>query len=171
MDAGFRTDTDISRSTPLGQERPLQPWSNDAFSSGGGGDTDLDTFGSGPSLGGNHGSKKTWDQFAENEKRFGTRSDFDEELYTTRLDRSGKDFREKERRAERLANEILGVCSFFFLFSFLWLSFWLMWGVYVGLVDCFLQPSSAGGAKSGCSGHDARRRRQVSDNSSDLESF
>lgn len=52
-----------------------------------------------------------WDQFAENERRFGTKTDFHEEMYTTKLDRSGKDFRERERRAEILASQIMGVSS------------------------------------------------------------
>jgi PAB1-binding protein PBP1 len=32
-------------------------------------------------------------------------------MYTTKLDRSGKDFREKERRAEMLASQIMGQSS------------------------------------------------------------
>lgn len=47
-----------------------------------------------------------WDQFATNEKRFGVTTDYDEEFYTTRLDRSRPDFREREREAARLAAEI-----------------------------------------------------------------
>ncbi|CDZ96613.1 Protein interacting with poly(A)-binding protein [Phaffia rhodozyma] len=104
---GFRTDTDISHSTPFGEERTLQPWSNDLpVQTTGKMDSDLETFGTY-----NGGGKKSWDQFAENEKRFGTRTDFDEEFYTTKLDRTGKDYREREKKAERLANEILGTTS------------------------------------------------------------
>jgi PAB1-binding protein PBP1 len=117
---GFRTDTDISsRPNPSsfqpGRERVLEPWHpspSDPSSSGL--VSDADTFGdtslpTGPSNG--KGGAGGWDQFAENEKRFGTRTDFDEELYTTKLDRSGKDFRERERRAELLAGQIMGQSS------------------------------------------------------------
>lgn len=36
---------------------------------------------------------------------------FDEDLYTTKLDRNAPDFKEKERRAQQLANEIMSVSS------------------------------------------------------------
>jgi hypothetical protein len=60
------------------------------------------TFGPGSSNGG-------WDQFATNEKLFGVKTSFDEEVYTTKLDRSGPDFKERERKAQQIANEIMGV--------------------------------------------------------------
>lgn len=60
------------------------------------------TFGPGASNG-------SWDQFATNEKMFGIKTSFDEEVYTTKLDRSGPDFKEREREAQRIANEIMGV--------------------------------------------------------------
>ena len=65
------------------------------------------TFGPGAS------SSGQWDQFAANERLFGVRTHFDEDEYTTRLDRSAKDFKERERRAEQIAAEITGVCFFF----------------------------------------------------------
>ena len=34
---------------------------------------------------------------------------FDEDLYTTKLDRNAPDFKEKERKAQQLANEIMNV--------------------------------------------------------------
>ena len=107
---GFQTDTDISRSTPLGQERVLTPWQADPSASSSSSKAnssaqgDADTFGA-PSNG------RGWDQFAENEKRFGTRTNYDEDLYTTKLDRSGKDFKERERKAEALAAQIMGTSS------------------------------------------------------------
>ena len=66
--------------------------------------TDGKTFGPGASngIGG-------WDQFAANDELFGVRTSFDGEAYTTKLDRSGPDFKERERKAQRVANEILGV--------------------------------------------------------------
>lgn len=51
----------------------------------------------------------SWDQFATNEKLFGVKTSFDEEVYTTKLDRSGPDFKERERKAQQIANEIMGV--------------------------------------------------------------
>lgn len=44
-----------------------------------------------------------------NEEMFGITTRFDENVYTTKLDRTGKDFKEKEKRAERIAAEITGV--------------------------------------------------------------
>ena len=51
----------------------------------------------------------TWDQFATNEILFGVKSSFDEEGYTTGLDCSVPDFKERERKAQQIANEIMGV--------------------------------------------------------------
>ena len=62
------------------------------------------TFGAGASQGSN-----TWDQFAANEKLFGVKAGFDEEAYTTKLDRTAPDYKEKEKRALALANEIMAV--------------------------------------------------------------
>ncbi|KAA8493944.1 PAB1-binding protein 1 [Porphyridium purpureum] len=52
-----------------------------------------------------------WDQFAENERRFGVKTDFKEELYTTKLDRTAQDFKEREAMARKLASEIEGKTS------------------------------------------------------------
>lgn len=49
-----------------------------------------------------------WDQFEVNETLFGVKSTFDEELYTTKLDRGGPQMRDLEREASRLAREIEG---------------------------------------------------------------
>jgi PAB1-binding protein PBP1 len=65
--------------------------------------TDDITFGTGSS---GHGG---WNQFTVNEKLFGVKTGFDEELYTTKLDRSAADFAERERKAQALANEIMRV--------------------------------------------------------------
>ncbi|XP_057459797.1 polyadenylate-binding protein-interacting protein 4-like isoform X1 [Actinidia eriantha] len=48
-----------------------------------------------------------WDQFEANEALFGVKSTFDEELYTTKLER-GPQTRELEREALRIAKEIEG---------------------------------------------------------------
>ncbi|KAF8206468.1 hypothetical protein K438DRAFT_1669336 [Mycena galopus ATCC 62051] len=100
----FRTDTDISQKKPAPRERELQAWqpSTDVGlnpqSGGGGGDDE--TFGA--------ASKGQWDQFNVNEKLFGVKTSFDEDAYTTKLDRSAPDFKAREREAQRLANEIIG---------------------------------------------------------------
>ena len=66
---------------------------------------DDDTFGPGAA----NGNGNTWDQFSANETLFGVKASFDEDVYTTKLDRSAPDFKERERKAQRIANEIIGV--------------------------------------------------------------
>lgn len=107
----FRTDTEISRNGPAKRERELQAWKPEGPEATSSNGTDFPrgddaTFGPGASTGGQ------WDQFAANERLFGVRTHFDEDEYTTRLDRNAKDFKERERRAEQLAAEITGVCQF-----------------------------------------------------------
>jgi PAB1-binding protein PBP1 len=53
----------------------------------------------------------TWDQFAANEELFGVTTNFDEDVYTTKIDRSAADYKERERKAQKIANEIIGVIS------------------------------------------------------------
>lgn len=48
-----------------------------------------------------------WDQFETNEMLFGVTSTFDEELYTTKLEK-GPQMRELEKQALRIAREIEG---------------------------------------------------------------
>jgi hypothetical protein len=78
------------------------------------GHTDDVTFGPGASSAG-----ASWDQFAANAQLFGVHASFDEDVYTTKLDRTSADFKERERKAQKLANEIIGVSDGF-------LSFWRM---------------------------------------------
>ena len=47
-----------------------------------------------------------WDQFDANEQLFGVTTSFDEAAYTTKLDRSAPDFKERERKAQQIADEI-----------------------------------------------------------------
>eukprot|EP00834_Sanchytrium_tribonematis_P005206 NODE_300_length_10433_cov_0.716470.p4 type:complete len:416 gc:universal NODE_300_length_10433_cov_0.716470:3061-4308(+) len=47
-----------------------------------------------------------WDQFEENEKKFGVTTTYDESIYTTHLDKSSKEYKDKEKEAERIAREI-----------------------------------------------------------------
>ncbi|KAJ7066951.1 hypothetical protein C8F01DRAFT_1247367 [Mycena amicta] len=88
------------------EERELQAWqpSSDlaanANANAGGLGGDDETFGAGST------SKGNWDQFNANEKLFGVKTSFDEDAYTTKLDRNAPDFKERERKALRIANEI-----------------------------------------------------------------
>lgn len=98
----FRTDTDISGKKGLGRERELQAWVPSA-------DTQLpttddDTFGA-------SNNNTSWDQFSANEQLFGVKVNFDEEAYTTKLDRTAPNFKERERQAQRIANEIMGAAT------------------------------------------------------------
>lgn len=52
-------------------------------------------------------SSRSWDQFKVNETLFGVKSTFNEELYTTKLER-GPRTRELEEKAMRIAREIEG---------------------------------------------------------------
>ncbi|KAI9060667.1 hypothetical protein FKP32DRAFT_1605462 [Trametes sanguinea] len=108
----FKTDTDISRAQGR-RERELQAWQPEPEANASGApapgqtnarNTDEETFGPGASGG-------TWDQFAVNEKLFGITGSFPEELYTTKLDRNAPDFAEKERKAQQIANEIMGTAT------------------------------------------------------------
>ncbi|KAI0833465.1 LsmAD domain-containing protein [Trametes gibbosa] len=111
----FKTDTDISQKATARRERDLQAWQPEAAD----GDSpnaaagavqanvrnvDELTFGSGA-------AGVSWDQFAVNEKLFGVKAGFDEEAYTTKLDRNAPDFKEKERKAQQIANEIMGAVT------------------------------------------------------------
>jgi PAB1-binding protein PBP1 len=100
----FRTDKDIANGKGLPRQRELQPWVPDESiqpSSGGiPGKRGEDTFGN---------ASAGWDQFATNAKLFGTKSDFDEDIYTTKLNKNTANFRQREAEAERLAREIQNV--------------------------------------------------------------
>lgn len=90
-------DCIISQSHQHDAERELKPWIPD--------DDDpqfpeLDNIFDGP-------WNRSWDQFEVNEKLFGVKSTFDEELYTTKLER-GPQTRELEKEASRIAREIEG---------------------------------------------------------------
>lgn len=106
----FRTDAEISRIGSAKRERELQAWQPDAEDAsatpaGNGHESsrgDDVTFGPGATSG------AQWDQFAANERLFGVRTQFNEDVYTTPLDRTAKDYKEKERLAERIAAEIQG---------------------------------------------------------------
>ncbi|KZT20164.1 hypothetical protein NEOLEDRAFT_1141136 [Neolentinus lepideus HHB14362 ss-1] len=105
----FKTDTDISQKAAPRRERELQSWADSPLPSTAlnnrPGLADDETFGSGSSTG------LKWDQFTVNETLFGVKTDWNEDLYTTKLDRSRPDFKEREREAQRIANEIMGAAT------------------------------------------------------------
>ena len=92
VNSGFRTDADISGNLTL-RERNLQRWEPSA-------ETDIDL-----SL---ESTDSSWDQFQANEQRFGLKSDYDENMYTTRIDKSHPEYRHRAAEAERIAREIEG---------------------------------------------------------------
>ncbi|KAM0953070.1 putative LsmAD domain, ataxin-2, ataxin 2, SM domain-containing protein [Dioscorea sansibarensis] len=89
-------DSSISQSQHVELERELKPWTPDK-------DVpecpELENIFDGA-------WNRNWDQFETNEALFGVKSTFNEELYTTKLER-GPQMREREREATRLAREIL----------------------------------------------------------------
>ncbi|KAI6165614.1 hypothetical protein EDD17DRAFT_1753799 [Pisolithus thermaeus] len=106
----FRTDAEISSKAKLARERELQAWKSPEDASSGTaavheGLGDEITFGPGA------GVNVAWDQFATNEQKFGVTTSFNEEFYTTKLDRNAPDFKEREKKAQRIANEIMGTTT------------------------------------------------------------
>ena len=51
-------------------------------------------------------SAGTWDQFQANESLFGVKSDYDESYYTTRIDKSHPDYRQRAADAARIAQKM-----------------------------------------------------------------
>lgn len=99
----FRTDTDISGTGTSRDQRELKRWGMGDITGGG-----LEDGLEGNSSGG-RGKGGAWDQFAVNERLFGTKTNYQEEIYTTRLDKSGADYKAREAKAARIAEEIQSV--------------------------------------------------------------
>lgn len=103
---GFKTDTAISGQFGELRERTLQKWTPD-----GGTDFSIEdelppARGSQQNPNGQH-----WNQFEVNERLFGLKTNFDEELYTTKLNRDRPDFKAREKQAIQLAREIESTAS------------------------------------------------------------
>jgi len=96
--SGFRTDTAISGATQAGQQRPLERWQPDVApaATGMSGHLEHNTGGG------------QWDQFATNERMFGLKTSYSEEIYTTKIDRNHPEFQRRLRQAENIAREIEG---------------------------------------------------------------
>ncbi|KAL4888449.1 hypothetical protein BDV59DRAFT_206148 [Aspergillus ambiguus] len=91
--SGFKTDADISGNLAV-RERTLKRWEPSA-------DTDVD-------LSLESSDTTGWDQFEANARLFGATSSYDENIYTTRIDRSDPTYKQKEAEAARIAREIEG---------------------------------------------------------------
>jgi PAB1-binding protein PBP1 len=94
--ASFRTDSAISGGRAQG-ERTLQRWVPDAPEDV---DTSLEVGRMKSSTG------AVWDQFGENERLFGLTTDYDENIYTTTIDKSHPQYKQRLAEAEKKAREI-----------------------------------------------------------------
>ncbi|KAJ6696151.1 ATAXIN-2-like protein [Salix koriyanagi] len=88
-------DSNISQSRQVEVERELEPWIPDK---------DDPQCPESENIFDDH-RNRGWDQFETNEMLFGVKSTFDEELYTTKLER-GPRMKDLEREAVRIAREI-----------------------------------------------------------------
>jgi PAB1-binding protein PBP1 len=100
----FQTDTDISSGGASVKDELVM--AGNAWTSAG---AEVERNGRaglfGTKIGDLNGKIGQWDQFQANEKKFGVKASFDENLYTTSLDKSTVD-KKKQEEAERLAREI-----------------------------------------------------------------
>ncbi|EGP83104.1 uncharacterized protein MYCGRDRAFT_111497 [Zymoseptoria tritici IPO323] len=93
--SSFMTDTQISGRDPhMPRARELQRW--DA-----GHESSIDM-----SLGDPNDS--SWDQFAANERMYGVQSTYDEDIYTTSINRQNPEYKRRQAEADRIAREIEG---------------------------------------------------------------
>ena len=94
--SGLATDREISGGR--GRERDLVKWEDDSSSSSGRGDGGgLDSV-----------ERGNWDQFKTNEEKFGYKSTFDMDLYTTPLDKSSSFYKANAKKAGDIAASIEG---------------------------------------------------------------
>jgi PAB1-binding protein PBP1 len=92
VSSSFRTDADISGNLSL-RERNLQRWEPSADSAL---DLSLDSGG------------QDWDQFETNKRLYGVQSSYNEDFYTTKIDKSHPEYAQRAAHAERIAREIEG---------------------------------------------------------------
>ena len=99
--SAFRTDADIA-AHHLVRERTLQRWKPSPdieVTSGALDDSD-------PTRGGPPRSNRGWDQFEANKRLYGITTDYDENFYTTTIDRSDPLYQQRSAAAEKIAREI-----------------------------------------------------------------
>jgi PAB1-binding protein PBP1 len=94
--SSFRTDSAISGSTNQGH-RVLEKWVPDAPEEIDGSLESTRTRSTGH-----------WDQFAENERLFNIKTDYDENIYTTPIDKRHPQYKQRAAEADRKAREIEG---------------------------------------------------------------
>ena len=99
----FRTDGAISGARNQGEGRTLQKWQPD-------GPADVDSSLEAGSMRSSGGA--VWDQFAENERRFGIKTDYDENIYTTTIDKNHPQYKQRMAEADRKAKEIINKVAF-----------------------------------------------------------
>jgi hypothetical protein len=103
VSSAFRIDADIGGSVAI-RQRDLQPWMP-------GEDADADLSLEGNSKAKPPGRGAEWDQFEANERLYGVKSDYDENLYTTTIDRTNPLYKQRLATAERIAREIEGASA------------------------------------------------------------
>ena len=110
--SAFRIDNAISGAGSQPVQRALERWQPDPAPTAAATNTrmsgSLEHSLSEGAGGGGAGAGGQWDQFAVNERKFGVKSSYSEEIYTTKLDRSHPDFEKKYKQAETIAREIEG---------------------------------------------------------------
>jgi PAB1-binding protein PBP1 len=94
--SSFRTDTAISGGRTQG-ERTLQRWVPDT-------PEDVDT--SLESVHNKSSGPVVWDQFAVNERLFNVTTDYDENIYTTTIDKNHPQYKQRLADADKKAREI-----------------------------------------------------------------
>ena len=99
----FRTDGAISGARSQGEGRTLQKWQPD-------GPAEIDNSLESGSMRSSGGA--VWDQFAENERRFGIKTDYDENIYTTTIDKSHPQYKQRMAEADKKAKEIFNKATF-----------------------------------------------------------
>jgi len=92
----FRTDSEISGGRNQ-RERTLQKWVPD---------TQEDSYNSLETGRMRTAGGTVWPQFAENEKRFGLTTDYSENIYTTTIDKTHPQYKQRLAEAERKAREV-----------------------------------------------------------------
>lgn len=99
LGGAFKTDTDISGNIAI-RERELLRWQPEESPDNGLG---LEEQQAAPGQG--------WNQFEANKRLFGITSEFDEEIYTTSVDRSHPEYQQRAAAAEKIAAELEGQIS------------------------------------------------------------
>lgn len=107
----IKLDSDISHASPAAlkaHHRELKPWMPDDSIDISKTSPILDSW---STISSSKKSDAHFDQFEVNKSRFGIETSYDESQYTTVIDRSRPDFKILERKAAKIANEIMSMPS------------------------------------------------------------